>query len=119
MLESNIDYNLFPITGATDYSYQNGKTMWGLYNIGYSYISGNSVDTSVSPLVQFSPFSGGTYTPIRGNFDFPQTPVNDYYYKPTLQIKELYTQICNEAGYKINSEFFDTNYLVKVIFSNN
>ena len=110
VLESNIDYNLFPITGNTNYSYQNGKTMWGLYNIGYSYISGNSVDTSVSALVQFSPFSGGTYTPVRGNFDFPQTPVNDYYYKPTLQIKELYTQICNEAGYKISSEFFDTNY---------
>ena len=35
IFESNVDYNLIPLTGTTNYSYQNGKTMWGLYNIGY------------------------------------------------------------------------------------
>ena len=28
ILESQIDPNLFPITGTTNYSYQNGKTFW-------------------------------------------------------------------------------------------
>jgi hypothetical protein len=61
--------------------------------------------------VQFSPvFSGNTYIPTRGNFDFSGTPVHDYYFKPSIQIKELYTQIVNQAGYNVQSEFFDTAY---------
>jgi hypothetical protein len=107
---SQLDPNLFPLTGTTNYSFENGKTMWGLYNIGYTYISGNSVNTAVSPLVQFTPITGITYTPTKGFFDNPQTPVHDYYFKPTLQIKELYTLICEQAGYKIKSNFFDTDY---------
>jgi hypothetical protein len=100
ILESNIDPDLFPLTGATNYSYQNGKTMWGLYNIGYSY-SGNSpfIQSEITPLVEFSDFSGVTYTPQFGHFDFSGTPVNDYYFKPTLQIKELYSSIVRDAGY--------------------
>jgi len=111
--QSNIDYNLFPITAYTNtnYSYQNGKTMWGLYNIGYSY-SGNSpsIQSEITPLVEFTPLSGLTYTPQFGYFDFNQTPVNDYYFKPTLQIKELYSSIVRDAGYEIQSDFFDTSY---------
>jgi hypothetical protein len=111
ILQSNVDYNLFPITGATNYSYQNGKTMWGLYNIGYSY-SGNSrfIQPEITPLVEFSDLSGLTYTPKFGYFDFSGTPVNDYYFKPTLQIKELYSSIVRDAGYEIQSDFFDTSY---------
>ena len=111
ILQSNVDYNLFPITGATNYSYQNGKTMWGLYNIGYSY-SGNSpfIQPEITPLVEFSDLSGLTYTPNFGYFDFSGTPVNDYYFKPTLQIKELYSSIVRDAGYEIQSNFFDTSY---------
>ena len=113
ILESQVDYNLFPLTGSTNYSYQNGKTMWGLYNIGYQYSGTNTtqVDSSITPLVQFSPvFSGNTYVPTRGNFDFTGTPVHDYYFKPSIQIKELYTQIVNQAGYNVQSDFFDTAY---------
>jgi hypothetical protein len=111
ILQSNIDYNLFPITGSTNYSYQNGKTMWGLYNIGYEY-SGNtpSINPLISPLVEFSDLTGGTYTPQYGYFDFSGTPVYDYYFKPTLQIKELYSSIVRDAGYEIQSDFFDTSY---------
>ena len=111
ILQSNVDYNLFPITGATNYSYQNGKTMWGLYNIGYSY-SGNSpfIQPEITPLVEFSDLSGLTYTPKFGHFDFSGTPVNDYYFKPTIQIKELYSSIVRDAGYEIQSDFFDTSY---------
>jgi hypothetical protein len=112
ILQSITDYNLFPLTGNTNYSYQNGKTMWSLYNIGYDYLSGNSVNVFTTPLVQFSPFTGTTpnYRPQYGYFDFTGTPVHDYYYKPTIQIKELYTKICNQAGYQIESDFFDTSY---------
>jgi hypothetical protein len=111
ILQSNVDYNLFPLTGATNYSYQNGKTMWGLYNIGYSY-SGNSpfIQPEITPLVEFSDLSGLTYTPKFGHFDFSGTPVNDYYFKPTLQIKELYSSIVRDAGYEIQSDFFNTSY---------
>lgn len=35
--QSTLDYNLFPLTGTTNYSYQNGKTYWPILNIGYNY----------------------------------------------------------------------------------
>ena len=35
--QSTLDYNLFPLTGTTNYSYQNGKTYWPILNIGYEY----------------------------------------------------------------------------------
>jgi len=113
ILQSQYDPNLFNLSGTTNYSYQNGKTMWGLYNIGYNYISGDSVDYQTTPLVYFTPPTGGTYNPQVGYFDFSGTPVWDYYFKPTLQIKELYESIVRDAGYKIRSDFFDTAYFEK------
>jgi hypothetical protein len=117
ILECNIDPNLFPITGTTNYSYQNGKTMWGLYNIGYEYISANTLNTEITPLVQFTPIvnSSGiiSYNPILGNFDFSGTPVHDYYFKPAIQGKELYEAIVREAGYIVESNFFETAYFQK------
>ena len=114
ILECNIDPNLFPITGTTNYSYQNGKTMWGLYNIGYEYISANTLNTEITPLVQFTPIEtiGGevSYNPVPGNFDFSGTPVHDYYFKPAIQAKELYEAIVREAGYIVESNFFETAY---------
>lgn len=111
--QSNVDYNLYPLTptGATSYSFQNGKTMWGLYNIGYSY-SGNSPSPQldITPLVEFTPLSGDSYEAQFGYFDFVDTPVRDYYFKPTLQIKELYSSIVRDAGYEIESNFFNTSY---------
>ena len=113
ILQSQYDPNLFMLTGSTNYSYQNGKTMWGLYNIGYNYISGDSVDFQTTPIVYFTPSSGGTYNPQRGYFDFSGTPVWDYYFKPTIQVKELYDAIVREAGYSIRSDFFDSAYFKK------
>jgi hypothetical protein len=114
ILKSLYDPTLFPLTGATNYSYENGQTMWGLYNIGYEYISGNTVNEDVSPFIQFSPLLSAstqiTYFPTSGNFDFSGTPVHDYYFKPTIQVKSLYEAICSDAGYEIESEFFNTDY---------
>jgi len=111
ILESNADYNLINLSGTTNYSYQNGKTMWGLYNIGYEY-SGNSpfISSANTPLVQFTSLSGTSYNPSPGFFDFTGSPVNDFYFKPTIQIKELYSSIVKDAGYEITSNFFDTSY---------
>ena len=111
VLYSQVDPDLFPLTGTTNYSYQNGKTMWGLFNIGYNYISGNTIDATTTPLVQFSPaVSASTYVPTYNYFDFSGTPVHDYYFKPAIQIKELYEQIVREAGYTVQSDFFNTSY---------
>jgi hypothetical protein len=191
-LQSQVDYNLFPLTGTTDYSYQNGKTMWGLYNIGYNYvdslsaitsyylgssstsvsiISGTKTITTSSSLpfivgdtirltatpslnfiqgrvsgitgttIVFVPNLGlgtGTYTNwlvsrqlvdgeqipdpttspiidfqrngVPNYISFSGTPVRNYYFKPSLQVKELYTQIFEQADYLIESAFFETNY---------
>lgn len=191
-LQSQLDWNLFPLTGTTNYSYQNGKTFWGLFNIGYDYtnsLSGISTyyygtsSTSVSitsgqktitasaelpflvgdtirltdnaslnyiqgkvdgitgTTIIFTPNLGlgtGTYSswtisrelvgdeiipdPLQSpiidfrkngvpNFiSFSGTPVRNFYFKPAIQAKELYTQICNQAGYLIESDFFETNY---------
>ena len=114
ILESQLDPDLFSLTGSTDYAYQNGKTFWGLFNQGYNYISGNTIDSSTTPLLQFSPTSTGfTYTPLQGFFDYPQTPAHDFYFKPAIQIRELYSAVVNQAGYSINSAFFDTSYFKK------
>jgi hypothetical protein len=117
ILECNLDPNLFLLTGTTNYAYQNGKTMWGLYNIGYEYISANTINSEITPLVQFTAInnSGGTidYNPAIGNFDFSGTPVHDYYFKPAIQAKELYEAIVREAGYIVESNFFETAYFQK------
>lgn len=191
-LQSQMDYNLFPLTGTTNYSYQNGKTMWGLFNIGYNYVDSLSaitnyyfgtsstnvsissglktivtntplpfiigdtiryLDTSTGHFIQ-GIVSGITGTSITflpnlglgtGNINsgqisrqlvngeqipdpttspiidfqrngvpnyisFSGTPARNFYFKPSIQVKELYTQIFNQADYLIESDFFQTNY---------
>jgi hypothetical protein len=191
-LQSQLDYNLFPLTGTTNYSYQNGKTYWGLYNIGYNYTNSTSALTQyyfttssssitidggskTALLVGFNYFKvgdtirltyndqnwiqgiitsiptplqvvftanlglgTGTYTSwttslvladgavitdanttpllqfngqIPNYFSFSGTPVRQYYFKPSIQVKELYEQIFEQAGYTIESDFFNTSYL--------
>jgi hypothetical protein len=194
-LQSTLDPNLFPLTGTTDYSYQNGKTFWPLLNIGYNYVgslsgisayysatsttsvvisSGSKTITTSSPLpfingdtirmtnpannywiqgtvtsingtsITFSPNLGlgtGSYsswnisrelvegavvndplsTPIidfqapnvPNYFSFSGTPVREFYFKPSIQIKELYEQIFEQSGYAIESNFFNTSYFEK------
>ena len=208
---SQLDPNLFRLTGATNYSYQNGKTFWGLYNIGYEYanslsgaslsqffigitgsgsitisagiksfnitypdpneivlnvgdyirltatgttnyiegtvtivnrdslsfnaefglgtgtfsnwrveriLPGGEINRANTPLISFSPTlsSGNTNdnsSSKPGYFDFSGTPIQNYYFKPSIQVKTLYELIFNQAGYLIESNFFDTNYFQK------
>jgi hypothetical protein len=194
-LQSTLDPNLFPMTGTTNYSYQNGKTFWGLFNIGYNYVNSLSaitsyytttsttsisissgqktiitaaskpfipgdtirmtnagtgywiqgiVDSINGTTIVFTPNLGlgtGTYsswnisrelaegavvndpvtTPllefqaqnVPNYMSFSGTPVRQYYFKPSIQIKELYEQIFKQAGYNIESNFFQTSYFEK------
>lgn len=122
--QSTLDPNLFPLTGSTNYSYQNGKTFFGLFNIGYNYAgtqvgltATTAVDYTTTPLIQF-PIQTGTTLPNNDPryFNFTgatKSPVNDFYFKPAIQVKELYEQIFSQAGYTVESDFFDTNYFQK------
>jgi hypothetical protein len=194
-LESQVDYNLIPLESTTNYSYQNGKTYWGLYNIGYNYTqsltsitanyqttsttsigivsglktvtlaavrpflvgdtirltanpSGNFIQGRITEIngttITFLPNLGlgsGTYanwnvtrqlvdkeeipdpkttpivdftgryaTGVPGYITFSGTPVRNYYFKPAIQIKELYEQVFIQNGYNVESEFFNTSY---------
>ena len=194
-LQSNIDPNLFPLTGTTNYSYQDGRTYWTVFNTGYNYtnslsgisnyysgtsttniainagsktittnrvlpflvgenvrytatgtghfiqgpvtsINGTSItflpnlalgsgninsgtisrqllegeqitDPQLTPLVDFQ------RSTIPNYMSFSGTPIRNFYFKPSIQVKELYTQIFNQNGYEIESEFFDTSYFEK------
>jgi hypothetical protein len=194
-LQSNIDPNLFPLTGTTNYSYQDGRTYWTLFNLGYNYtdslsgISSYYVGTSTTSLaiasgnktittntalpfivgdtirMTKSPenyFIQGVVTSVNGTsisflsnlglgtgtfsswaisrqlpdgaqitdpkttpliefqkpnipnyMSFSGTPIRNFYFKPSIQVKELYSQIFSQAGYEIESEFFNTNYFEK------
>ena len=194
-LDSTLDPNLFNLTGVTNYSYENGKTYWGLFNIGYNYLSNfsaltqfyqafttssvsinggtktvtfpspppfkagdtirltydtnnwiqgvvqsNNLTTGVLVFVANLGLGTGTYTfwnsslilpeniavtdpystpllefngPIPNYFSFSGTPVRNFYFKPSIQVKELYEQIFLQAGYEIESNFFDTSYFEK------
>jgi hypothetical protein len=194
-LNSTLDPNLFPMTGTTNYSYQNGKTFWPLLNIGYNYTNSLSgvtsyytttttssvninsgqktivtatakpfipgdlirltnvssgywiqgiVDSVNGTTIVFTANLGlgtGTYTSwnvsielVEGSsindanttpllafessnvpnyMSFSGTPIRNYYFKPSIQIKELYEQIFSQAGYNIESHFFDTSYFEK------
>lgn len=193
--QSTIDYNLFPLTGTTNYSYQNGKTYWPILNIGYNYsdsasaitgyyssnIFGTSITidggnktinigankpwlkgdrirftanpnnwiegtvvsyNNISGVMEFDPdlaLGNGTYTTwaleyrlsegqqitdgnttplvlfgerpnVPNYMSFSGTPLRSFYLKPSIQIKELYEQIFEQSGYKVESEFFNTSY---------
>ena len=65
IFQSTLDYNLFPLTGTTNYSYQNGKTYWPLLNIGYNYTDSASAITqyySSSIVGQSITIEGGNKT---------------------------------------------------------
>jgi hypothetical protein len=194
-LQSNLDPNLFPLTGTTNYSYQDGRTYWSVFNTGYNYtdslsgissyyvgtsttsvaivagsrtittnvalpfIVGDTIRMSKSPenfyiqgvvtsingtSITFMPnlaIGTGTFsswsisrqlpdgtqitdaklTPlvdfqrqgVPNYMSFSGTPIRSNYFKPSIQVKELYSQIFSQAGYEIESEFFDTSYFQK------
>ena len=219
---SQYDPNLVNLTGATNYSYENGKTFWGVFNIGYEYSNsisgagysdyyyftgtttipitsgdkeilaiynapclppnspafaysmyrpgdtirltqpsngyfiqgivkslsndglfitftpnlglgtgnltnwfaqrilpeGEEINNSTTPLLAWSPRPDNNENlyPVPTYWDGPfvcPLPIRSFYPKPAIQIRELYEQIFNQAGYKIESNFLNTNYFEK------
>jgi len=103
ILDALKDPDLVPPTGTT-YSYQDGRTYWLLANYGYEYDDNDQLNINSTPQIDF--FDGNT----AGYFDYIGTPVHYYYFKPCVQIRELYYQIFKDAGYEIESNFMDTAY---------
>ena len=69
---------------------------------GYDYISGDTIDYNASPLI--------TFNNITGSFIKREYPLPFNYYRPAISVRELYTQIVNQAGYNIDSSFLDSSY---------
>jgi hypothetical protein len=94
-------------TGTTE-SYQDGRVWWTLLSRGYEYdnlgTTGQTPEYLLTPVLDFS--NGLEY----GYMDYIGTPVRYSYFVPSIQIRELYTQIVNQAGFGIKSDFFDTAY---------
>lgn len=74
---------------------------------GYDYTGStfgtiNDIDTNYTPLLDFSG--------VTGFFDFNKTPIPLTYLIPSIRTRKLYELIVNQAGYQIESDFFDTDY---------
>ena len=113
--DESLGYNSLPDPDLANSGFipqpTSGITYWGLFNKGYEYqiTSGGTqlaiIEPLVTPLLEFAPSneSGGT-------FSAEYTPVRYFYFTPTIQVKELYNQIFVQAGYKLDSDFFNTAY---------
>lgn len=84
-----------------------GKVQYILGQRGYDYTGSTyrdirDINTANTPLLDFS----GT----PGFFDFSGTPLISSYLIPSIRTRTLYELIVNQAGYYLESEFFNTDY---------
>jgi hypothetical protein len=87
-----------------------GDVQYILGQRGYDYTGTTfgtirDINTLQSPILDFS---GAT-----GFFDSTNTPVIPPYLIPSIRTRKLYELIVNQAGYQIESEFFDTDYFAR------
>lgn len=84
-----------------------GQVQYVLGQRGYDYTGSTfrdirDINVANTPLLDFS---GAT-----GFFDFSGTPLISSYLIPSVRTRDLYELIVNQAGYYLESEFFDTDY---------
>ena len=84
-----------------------GEVQYILGQRGYDYTGSTfgtirDIDTAETPILNFS---GKT-----GFFDFSGTPLISSYLIPSIRTRNLYELIVNQAGYEVESDFFDTDY---------
>jgi hypothetical protein len=89
----------------------NGDVKYILGQRGYDYTGSTfgtilDIDTQNTPILEFSNVIGGT----PGFFDYYKTPLVSSYLIPSIRTRKLYELIVNQAGYNIESNFFDTDY---------
>lgn len=97
----------YPSTGTTINPVNTGDVNYILGQRGYDY-TGNTfgdirdINVLQTPLLDFSG--------VTGFFDFSGTPVLSQYLIPSIRTRKLYELIVNQAGYYLESEFFDSDY---------
>ena len=84
-----------------------GNVQFYLTYRGYDYTGSTTgtiidIDYEETPILSFS---GATRF-----FDSYDSPVPVSYLMPSVRVKTLYELICNQAGYNIQSDFFETDY---------
>lgn len=104
-LDSFYDPDIYIPTGTT-YAYQDGRAYWFFGHFGYEYTTGNTLNYNATPILAFNLGGGG----LLPSFDNPSFPLRSYYYRPSVSFKTLYEKIFEEAGYEVQSSFFDTAY---------
>lgn len=108
-LHNPIAYNIAnPTTPITLNPVNTGEVQYILGQRGYDYTGSTfrdirDINVANTPLLDFS---GNT----PGFFDFSGTPLISSYLIPSIRTRTLYELIVNQAGYFIESEFFDTDY---------
>jgi hypothetical protein len=132
---SSIDPDLVSDSNISQVLPTSGITYWTPVNRGYSYLDnpltgqttvleGNTVYSFTSPRIfvntQFTPllnfgttifqYSGVSISPTFSN---SLNPVQLNYLTPFIRHKELYEKVFEQAGYEIESEFFNTAYFKK------
>jgi hypothetical protein len=107
-LHNPYSYNLANPTSPTTITPINtGKVQYILGQRGYDYTGSTfgdirDINVANTPLLDFSG--------ITGFFDFSGTPVISSYLIPSVRTRTLYELIVNQAGYYLESDFFDTDY---------
>jgi len=100
--KSQFNWDTMDVFAGTD-PVKDERVYFPLLFSGYDYVSGDTIDFNASPLLSFNPSNTGSFV----NREYP-LPFN--YYRPAISVRELYTQIVNQAGYRIDSSFLDTSY---------
>jgi hypothetical protein len=108
-LHNPYSYNIAnPTAPITLNPINEGKVQYVLGQRGYDYTGSTyrdirDINVANTPLLDFS---GNT----PGFFDFSGTPLISSYLIPSIRTRTLYELIVNQAGYFIESDFFDTDY---------
>jgi len=107
-LHNPFSYNLAnPTNPIQPNPINEGKVQYVLGQRGYDYTGSTfrdirDINTANTPLLDFS----GT----PGFFDFSGSPLISSYLIPSVRTRTLYELIVNQAGYYLESSFFDTDY---------
>lgn len=80
------------------------ELIYMLANYGYDYDDDKNIISGSTPILDYR--SGS----VPGYFDYIGSPLRYYYLKPAVQVKWIYEKIFSEAGYTIDSDFFNTAY---------
>ena len=107
-LHNPYSYNLYNQTfPAIINPINTGEVQYILGQRGYDYTGSTfrdirDINVANTPLLDFSG--------VTGFFDFSGTPLISSYLIPSVRTRTLYELIVNQAGYLLESEFFDTDY---------